>query len=362
MSHRRVLFVDDNPEFLASIRELMLALSEGTWDVLTAEGAGAALGLLQQQPIDLIVVDVEMPVVDGVQFLQLLQRKYPAIPRTALTGGATEARRAAVLSAGAEFCLEKPRAPGQSKQLYAALNELAHPPTEDGFRGVLRRVGLADVVQMECLAANSSVLEITAPSARGEIVIKGGAVLHAWSGPLRGEEAFYQLLALRGGQFALRPFVAPAERTIDGSWEFLLMEAARQQDEARHGGAPPEEEPPPPPKTEEPHAPMEAPSLTSYLPRETKTPAAEALPPATRIDEVLLCSQQGDVLYEWQCPQSNARINLLEFISQKAWQLAGSLPIGRLERLEVQGPAWRVVTQLQDDRSLFVRSSQPPAA
>jgi hypothetical protein len=32
----------------------------------------------------------------------------------------------------------------------------------------------------------------------------------------------------------LKPFVAPASRSIDGPWEFLLMEAARKTDEDRH--------------------------------------------------------------------------------------------------------------------------------
>lgn len=363
MSHRRILFVDDNPAFLAVIRELMLALSEGTWDVLTAEGAGAALSLLQQQPVDLAVVDVEMPVVDGVQFLQLLQRKYPAMPRIALTGEATEARRAACLSAGAEFCLQKPVQAEQFHQLYATLNELAHPQAEEGFRGVLRRVGLTDVLQMECLAANSSVLEITAREAHGEIYIKSGAIIHAWAGTLVGEEAFYQLVGLRGGQFALRPFVAPTERTIQGSWEFLIMEAARKQDEAR---APAEVEEPAVPAAAEPalvpSSEAGAPNLISYFPDETERPAPAPWPPVAHIDEVLLCSGQGEVLYEWQCANTDARITLLEFLSQKAWQLGASLPVGRFERMEIQGPEWRAVTQIQSNRGFFVRSRQPAPA
>ena len=367
MNHRRILFVDDNPDFLVTIRDLMVRLSDGTWDVLVADGAGSALALLQQQSVDLIVVDIEMPVVDGVQFLQLLQRKYPNIPRTALTGQPGDSKRAACLSAGAEFYLEKPLTSEACKQLYATLNELAHPLAEEGFRGVLRRVGLTDVLQMECLAANSSVLEITASHARGEIYIRGGQIIHAWSGPLRGEAAFFHLLALRGGQFALRSFVAPAEQTIQASWEFLLMEAARKQDEAREAlrvAEPPA--PPPPPPRPAPKTDLSAPSLTSYLPSETEPPApapAAALPPpSTRIEEVLLCSSQGEVLYEWQCAGTDARVSFLEFISQKAWQMGLNLPVGHFERIEIQGPFSRIVTQVQMDRGLFVRTSQPPEA
>lgn len=359
MNRRKILFVDDNLEFLQVIKALMVQMSDGTWEVLLAEGAGPALALLQQQPVDLVVVDVEMPVVDGIQFLQLLQRKYPTLARTALTGEATEARRAACLSAGAEICFQKPISPDQCKQLYAALNELARPHAEEGFRGVLRRVGLNDVIQMECLARNSSVLEVTSANVRGEIYIRSGRIIHAWAGTLKGEDAFYHLLSQSGGQFNLQPFVPPAEETIQGSWEFLVMEAARKQDEARERAL--EEQPPsapPPPKTEA-RAVLEAPSLTSYLPGEREAaPAALALPAASRIEEVLLCSGQGEVLYEWQCGRTEARIGLLEFISQKAWQLSVHLPVGHFERLEFHGDHGRVVAQIRSDRGLFVRSAQ----
>jgi CheY-like chemotaxis protein len=352
VSRRRVLFVDDSPEFLATIRKVMSSLSEGTWDVLVAEGAGTALTLLQHQPVDLIVTDIEMPVVDGVQFLRLLQRKYPATPRTALSSYLTEERRAACLEAGAEICFEKPVTPDGMKQLYAALNELAHPSVEEGFRGVLRRVGLMDVIQMECLAANSSVLEVTSPDLRGEIFIRNGSIIHAWAGDTSGEKGLYRLLSLRGGQFALRPFVEPPQPTIEGTWESLLMEAARQQDEARGGES-----------SEEGAVPglgevVPAPAVVSASPRaEAGSPEGQG---PSWIEEVLLCSAQGEVLYEWQCPKVEDRISLLEFISQKGWQLQNTLPIGRLDRVELQAPSSRIVMQVQSERGLLVRSSRPP--
>ncbi len=352
MSRRRVLFVDDSPEFLATIGKVMSSLSEGTWEVLVADGAGTALTLLAHQAVDLIVTDLEMPVVDGVQFLRLLQRKYPATPRTALSSYLTEERRAACLSAGAEICFEKPVTPDGMKQLYAALNELAHPATEEGFRGVLRRVGLMDVIQMECLAGNSSVLEVSSPELRGEVVIRAGAIVHAWAGPLTGEPALYRLLSLRGGQFVLRPFVEPSLPTIAGSWESLLIEAARQQDEAR-SRQPAEEE-----AFSEGAAAPESPVLVSCLPRTEPEPGT-AQPP-NRIEEVLLCTAQGEVLYEWQCPKAEARLSLLEFISQKAWQMQSTLPVGRLDRVEMQAPPSRIIMHVQADRSLFVRSSRAP--
>ncbi len=51
------------------------------------------------------------------------------------------------------------------------------------------------------------------------------------AGNTEGEAAFYKLLALPSGEFQLQPFESPPKRTIEGQWEFLLMESARVRDE-----------------------------------------------------------------------------------------------------------------------------------
>src|SRR3989454_550828 len=98
---------------------------------------------------------------------------------------------------------------------------------------MLRRVGLQDVLQMECLARSSSVLEISTSQARGSVFVQDGQIIHAQLGELAGEEAFNHLMGLAGGNFNLKPFSEPPARTISGSWELLLMEAARIRDEAK---------------------------------------------------------------------------------------------------------------------------------
>src|SRR5438034_3058725 len=228
-----VLFVDDDAGFLDVVQKLMQAFSEGLWDVLTAPAAAHALALFRDRKIDLLVIDVHMPVIDGLQFLGLLHRKYPNVVKVVLTGDATEQYRAACLSNGAELFLEKPVSQKGWQDLFNALDELLKFQPEEGFRGVLRRVGLQDVLQMECLARSSSVLEIVTEEFRGSVFVQDGQIIHAEVGEQSGEAAFNQLLSLSGGEFNHKPFSEPPARTISGSWEFLLMEAARKRDEAK---------------------------------------------------------------------------------------------------------------------------------
>src|SRR5437773_5032076 len=204
-----VLFVDDDPGFLEVVQSLMLAWSDGSWEVLTAGDASQALALVRDRKIDLMIIDVRMPVVDGLQFLGLLHRKHPNILKCVLTGHATEAYRSACLSNGAELFLEKPVTPEGWQGLFTALSELVKFQPEEGFHGVLRRVGLQDVLQMECLARSSSVLEISNAEMQGSIFVRDGQIIHAQAVDLAGEDAFNRLMSLSGGQFNLKPFVEP---------------------------------------------------------------------------------------------------------------------------------------------------------
>ncbi|MCU0787127.1 MAG: response regulator, partial [Verrucomicrobia bacterium] len=242
---KKILLVDDNPEFLGSACQLLRHLSGGKWDVSTTPSGGEAMACLQNSPVDLIALDVNMPVLDGVQLLGLVQRRFPHVLKVVLTGEASLEQRAACLTAGAELVLDKPVESNGWRNIHAALDSLLSAPKEDGFHGVLRRVSLPDVIQMECLAANSSILEITGAGLRGRLYIRSGQIIHGEIGDVTGAEALNNMLCLPGGSFHLLPFEDPGRETISGQWEFLLMEAARVRDEMLEAQAAPSESPVP---------------------------------------------------------------------------------------------------------------------
>lgn len=359
---RRVLFVDDDPQFLEQVGELMGAMSGGAWDIATANSAGQAFALLHERPADLAVVDVEMEVMDGIQFLSLLNRGYPHVQRAVLTGVPSEQYRAACLANGAELFLEKPTTPEAWQQVYLALNELLRFHREQGFLGVLRQVGLQDVLQMECLVRNSSVLEIADGSVRGEVFVHEGRIVHAQVGVFQGEEAFNWLLSLPGGQFNLKPFSEPPARTISGQWEMLLMEAARKRDEAAPGTAPS-----PAPSGAEPRlVPLQAKvdTLLALTEAEAK-PVMEATafePERPKIAELLVCSNRGEVLHEWQCRDRAGWVSFFEFLSQKAQRLAEGLALGEFDRLELVAAQTRSVVIITANDGALVSVAEPVAA
>jgi len=345
VKRKSFLFVDDDAGFLTGIRELFSEMGRGRSDVFAAENHAQALDLLSKRRMDVVVLDIGMPVMDGIQFLQLLGRTHPGQQVVILTGRATPENRKTCLESGAALFLEKPVAAGGFAAVFATLEALAGEQPQAGFRGMLRRVGLQEVLQMECLGRKSSVLEIFTGKVRGRIFICDGAIVHADSGSLQGEVALYGLLALRGGEFNLLPFTEPMRRTIEGQWEFLLMEAARLTDEGREflddQGA-------------------EATAVPAVEPGASQAP--EPPPGPVCIEEVLLCSGAGEVLHEWGSKSRESRLRLLEQVEQQAAKLSSLAVVGRFDRLEVLTPDGRIVCHVQPDRRLFVRSTRTPTA
>ena len=340
---RRVLFVDDDLQFLETIKGLMTAFSNGQWEVSTADSASAAFGVLQSQPMDLIVVDVQMGVIDGVQMLSMLNRRYPDIQKAVLTGLVNEKYRAACLSNGAELFLEKPTAERGWESLFAVLDELAKFKPEEGFRGVLRQVGLQDVLQMECHARSSSVLEISKAQILGQIFLEDGQIIHAQAGDVHGEEAFNQLMALSGGHFNLKPFVEPPMRSISRPWESLLMEVAKKRDTSAVATTL---------GSTQPDVPILSPVVQ---PGESARANLRS-----KVEEFLICSTHGEVLHQWQCHHVDVWMSFFEFLSQRTQRIGQALPLGAFDRLEIQSGDARVVVIISADKGVLVKTQKEP--
>jgi DNA-binding NtrC family response regulator len=82
----RVLFVDDEKDF----RETLIKRMQKRHVQATGVSSGEeALAWLPQNPVDVVVLDVRMPGMDGIQTLRLIKRDYPLLEVILLTGHAS---------------------------------------------------------------------------------------------------------------------------------------------------------------------------------------------------------------------------------------------------------------------------------
>jgi two-component system chemotaxis response regulator CheB len=114
-------------------------------------------------------------------------------------------------------------------------------PVGSGFVGEIEGLGLVDLVQFACLAGDDRKLSVLSEDNRGVLYFSDNEIIHAEFGELSGEEAFYRIMSWPSGTFSML-FASTKVRTIDSSWNFLLLEAARRIDEQYRSKTPAEDE------------------------------------------------------------------------------------------------------------------------
>ena len=125
--------------------------------------------------------------------------------------------------------LSKPGDEAGWQLIFNLLSSLLRWEHGDDFASSLGDNGLYNIIQLECVAGNSSLLEVRNPQIAGEIYIENGAIVHASSGKLIGEKAFRQLLSLTDGEFRVAAFRPPPARTVQRPWDALLADAGQVQ-------------------------------------------------------------------------------------------------------------------------------------
>ncbi|MFO0614481.1 MAG: DUF4388 domain-containing protein [Polyangiaceae bacterium] len=108
----------------------------------------------------------------------------------------------------------------------------AKPTSAKGVSGSLAEMSLPDMVQILFHGRKSCALRIQSKKGNGEIHFSEGQLVDARFGASRGEDAVYQMLSLKEGDFQIDPnAAAPSQRTINVSPEALLLEGMRRVDE-----------------------------------------------------------------------------------------------------------------------------------
>lgn len=106
----RVMIVDDSPAMRAVIRRILALSGFDVQECLEAGHGGEACRLLRQRPVDVILADINMPVMSGEQFLCSIRddELLGAIPVVVVSTDATEHRIRRMMELGARGYITKP--------------------------------------------------------------------------------------------------------------------------------------------------------------------------------------------------------------------------------------------------------------
>lgn len=81
----KILFVDDEQKILDGLRRTLRPLRQ-EWTPTFANGAAEALHLLETENFDVVVTDMRMPGMDGLELLQQVTTRFPHLLRIVLSG------------------------------------------------------------------------------------------------------------------------------------------------------------------------------------------------------------------------------------------------------------------------------------
>ncbi len=104
---KNILVVDDNKGIRDLLSFALTALLKDC-EVRTAENGARAAEILASSPINAIMTDLSMPVMDGYQLIEWVRARSLRIPIIAMTGEADADARKRLASLGIERCFEKP--------------------------------------------------------------------------------------------------------------------------------------------------------------------------------------------------------------------------------------------------------------
>ncbi|MDH5511006.1 MAG: response regulator [Nitrospinota bacterium] len=105
MERKKVLVVDDEFNILDLIRRALVAAG---YDTITAGSALDGLLALQDNPVSLLITDVKMPGMDGLDLMRQVREISPDLPIAVISGYGTEEMAAAALEHGAFYFINKP--------------------------------------------------------------------------------------------------------------------------------------------------------------------------------------------------------------------------------------------------------------
>lgn len=102
---KKVLIVEDNPLMSKLLAEMLEVFDIESLRAIDGE---SALQMLLEQPFSLMITDLRMPKMNGVELLKTVKEKYPQLPVVVVTGFATEPAENDILAASADGFLHKP--------------------------------------------------------------------------------------------------------------------------------------------------------------------------------------------------------------------------------------------------------------
>lgn len=229
----KVLIVDDSQELL---RPLVLGLQkyQSEFTIITAANGEEAIDVLNREQISVLVTDLYMPKMDGLELLAYMTRNHPRIPCIVMTAFGSAEIQDILNHHGVFHYLEKPLdLKTLSNTIIDALSQFEQGQSLDG----LSVAGFLQLIEMN---QKSCIVEATNPRKEtGRFFFVKGKLLDAQYEDLPADQAAISMINWENSKLRIKslPDEEPAKR-IGFGLKTLILESARHKDEHQDGDLP----------------------------------------------------------------------------------------------------------------------------
>ena len=228
---KKVLIVDDDEDLLLTLEDGLKKYRDRIEPVFASSGK-KAMEILRREKIDLVVSDLKMPEVDGLDLLSFVVQEFPYIPFILITAYGSLPIKLKAESIGAIRYLEKPM----------SLDQLAEAILEVFDRDMLMKeeftflsaAHLAQLIQYE--EKTCTMIVTTKDGKRGALHFDEGVLVHAKTEKEEGEEAALEIFTWENVNIVVMKRLGKKKFiTIERSLEQLIMDAIKIKDERKKG-------------------------------------------------------------------------------------------------------------------------------
>jgi twitching motility two-component system response regulator PilG len=219
---KTILIVDDDMNFLRCVENFINVYVEQI-NVLTASDGQEALQMLRDKRVDLVVTEMDIPVINGIQLLKHLRLKHQNIPAIVMTGAITPENHKRLAEIGQFYIFEK-------TMKLNTLGEKILNMLNRNFRAYVRGVTLENLLQMIQIEQKSCTLKVKSKDKAGHLYLKDGKLVNAETSGIEGEEAAVRIISWVSAETEMQGN-CQTETKIQTSLMHILLKAAQFKDE-----------------------------------------------------------------------------------------------------------------------------------
>lgn len=221
---KMVLIVDDEASFLLSLQDV-LKVHQDKFKILTAENGEAAVKILRDTTVDLLVTDLRMPEMNGFELLAWASRHQPQLPVVAMSAFGTPEIEARLKKMDTLQFIEKPvDLPILEKAIFNGLKA--------GGKSYIRGITLATFLQLMNVEKKNCTLKIAAPKGPAYLYVANGELIDAEYNNLKGLEAALEIVSWDDAEIEMDGICRRQDDVVKMPLGHLLIEAFRIKDEA----------------------------------------------------------------------------------------------------------------------------------